>query len=169
MVVKLAMMGSRMFLTGPSAGWHAYEGIVILIAWVELALLFYKQASETNHSSIAFASLRILRLARFARIARVAKLPFFAEFTMMVNGARGGLRIFLWSQVLLALPVYAVALVFRETLGPHASNGAGAEGFSSVGNAFFTCFRCLVANDCSTLDGQPIFLLVAQTYGQGFA
>jgi len=160
MAFKLTIMGGPMYFYGPMSGWHAYESLLIVVAWAELVLLFYRhKIAETNHSSIAFASLRILRLARFVRIARVARLPFFTELIMIINGARGGLRAFFWSQVLLAVPVYAVALLFRETLGSHASSGSGAENFASVGEAFFTCFRCLVVGDCSTRDGQPIFVL----------
>jgi len=93
----------------------------------------------------------------------------FAELMMMISGAIGGVRTFIWSQLLLAVPLYVVALVFRQTLGEMSDEGNGAEAFSSVAESFFTTFRCLVVGDCTDSLGRPIFVRISDYYGPGYA
>merc|ERR1719327_1167081 len=84
----------------------------------------------------------------------------------MINGAVGGMRTLLWSCVLISIPLYAVALVLRQTLGRYAADEEfGASSFTTTAQAFFTMFRCVVGGDCSTQSGQPIFVLVTAEYG----
>merc|ERR1719330_1761510 len=74
--------------------------------------------------------------------------------------------------VLVALLLYAAALVFREALGEHGAHGqeeAVVPEFANVGTAFFTLFRCVVASDCSTREGQPIFVIVGEDWGAEYA
>merc|ERR1719247_3146949 len=65
------------------------------------------------------------------------------------------------------MPLYVVALLLRETLGKEEF-GYGAEGFSTIAQAFFTSFRCFVAGDCTDNQGRPIMVLVAQQYGWSY-
>eukprot|EP00443_Scrippsiella_acuminata_P024352 CAMPEP_0115360852 /NCGR_PEP_ID=MMETSP0270-20121206/101906_1 /TAXON_ID=71861 /ORGANISM="Scrippsiella trochoidea, Strain CCMP3099" /LENGTH=228 /DNA_ID=CAMNT_0002783411 /DNA_START=40 /DNA_END=723 /DNA_ORIENTATION=+ len=88
---------------------------------------------------------------------------------MMLNGAVGGIRTFMWSQVILAVPLYLVALILRIGLGDlHDSGHGGADFFTTLAQSYFTCFRCLVAGDCNNADGKPIFVLVSRAYGWWF-
>jgi len=82
---------------------------------------------------------------------------------MMINGAVGSIRTLGWSMVLIALPVYGMALLLRESLGGEV--GEGAEAFQTVLTSSFTVFRCLVAAECTTSEGKPIFVLVSSQYG----
>uniref|UniRef100_A0A7S2IPC6 EF-hand domain-containing protein n=1 Tax=Zooxanthella nutricula TaxID=1333877 RepID=A0A7S2IPC6_9DINO len=75
----------------------------------------------------------------------------------------GGMRTLMWSVCLIILPVYALCLVFRETLGSQVGHGAGY--FNSVPRSFFTVFRCIVIGDCADDAGRPIFLLITEKYG----
>jgi len=92
---------------------------------------------------------------------------------MMINGALGGMRTLLWSMVLIAVPIYAVALVLRESVGEFADQAAdggqanGAEYFATLGLAWFTMFRCVVAGECTTEEGKPVFVLVTKHFGWG--
>merc|ERR1712039_484065 len=70
--------------------------------------------------------------------------------------------------VILAVPLYVVALVLRIGLGEFKDNGNGAQLFQSLATSYFTCFRCWVAGDCTDSNGMPIFVLVVQAYGWWF-
>eukprot|EP00928_Gymnodinium_smaydae_P036593 TRINITY_DN25551_c0_g1_i2.p1 TRINITY_DN25551_c0_g1~~TRINITY_DN25551_c0_g1_i2.p1 ORF type:complete len:298 (+),score=49.89 TRINITY_DN25551_c0_g1_i2:152-1045(+) len=81
------------------------------------------------------------------------------------------MRTLAWSMLLVCIPLYTIALVMRETVGSYedASETAGAKHFTTLGAAFFSIFRCVVAGDCSDKDGRPIFVLIVDAYGWGFA
>jgi len=83
----------------------------------------------------------------------------------MVKGTMGGARTLFWATILISLPLYAVSLFFRETVGNLADQGHAAEMFSSVGISFFSLFNCIVAGECTQDSGQPIFLLLSKKYG----
>jgi len=53
----------------------------------------------------------------------------------------------------------------RETLGEEDGEGYGAESFSTLPQAGFNTFRCLVVEDCADETGRPIFVLVTDRYG----
>merc|ERR1712190_721929 len=98
------------------------------------------------------STFRILRIGRITRIVRVARLPMFTDFVMMINGAVGGLKTLLWAVVLIAVPLFVVGLVFRETLG-RDDKMKGQENFATLPTAAFTLFRCVVAGDCNDKNG----------------
>lgn len=74
----------------------------------------------------------------------------------------------MWSAVLIICPVYAFALFMRVTLGSMSDPGAGATHFTTLGESLFTVFRCIVAGDCTNGAGQPIFVLIGESYGWGY-
>jgi len=67
--------------------------------------------------------------------------------------------------VIVSVPLYAVALVMRETLGVHAAEKGGADSFGTVALSLFTTFRCFMAGDCTDDHGVPIFSLVVREHG----
>lgn len=147
--------------------WTIYEVAMATFAYVEIFLTLANLDPE--ESGGVFAALRVLRLVRIARILSIVRIPIFTELVMMIDGIVGGFKTLIWSQLLLAVPIYVVALLFRETLGRHSSSARGAEYFGTLSISFFTTFRCFVVGDCSTDDGRPIMVEVADAYGSGFA
>jgi len=97
----------------------------------------------------------------------MCRLDWFTELTQMISGAMGGMRTLMWSIVLISLPLFAVALLLRETLGNAADPDSSTKKFSSLAESFFTLFRC-VLGDCTQEDGKPIFVHVTSTHGWGF-
>uniref|UniRef100_A0A7S2IN36 EF-hand domain-containing protein n=1 Tax=Zooxanthella nutricula TaxID=1333877 RepID=A0A7S2IN36_9DINO len=75
----------------------------------------------------------------------------------------GGMRTLMWSVCLIILPVYALCLVFRETLGSQVGHGAGY--FNSVPRSFFTVFRCIIIGDFADDQGRPVFLMITESFG----
>merc|ERR1712048_691777 len=86
----------------------------------------------------------------------------------MVSGVVGGMQTLLWSIFLVCIPLYFVAFVMRESAG-NLPDSDGTELFSSLGDSFFTMFRCMVGGDCSAKSGMPIFVLLTHSHGPGFA
>jgi len=164
--------GLRYFFYGPQWRWNIFEAILVTLAIVEASILVaHRVSAKPPDGRGLLGALRVFRLARVARILRLCRLSIFAELLMMINGAIGGIRTLIWSHLLLAVPLYLVAMLLRETLGNLADegHGNGVENFSSLSASLFTSFRCLVSGDCTTEDGKPIFLLVSKAYGFGFA
>ena len=87
---------------------------------------------------------------------------------MMIQGSLGGMRSFCWASLLLFMPVFFMAFVFRQSVGGEYEEGRNTdttEPFSTLAMSIFTCFRCLVLGDCSQSEGRPVFLLLTQDYG----
>mmetsp|Transcript_138487 Transcript_138487/g.359897 ORF Transcript_138487/g.359897 Transcript_138487/m.359897 type:complete len:644 (+) Transcript_138487:55-1986(+) len=164
---KLWYYGCKAFFGGKDRSWHIYESIIVSVAYAEIGLTL--SPYNPGDSGGVFAALRVLRLARIARILSIIRIPIFTDLVMMIDGTVGGFKTLLWSQLLIAVPLYVVALLFRETLGKHADAGQGAQYFGSLSMSFFTTFRCLVMGDCSTADGRPLMVEVSEVYGTGFA
>merc|ERR1719440_2318506 len=75
--------------------------------------------------------------------------------------------------VLLVIPIYAIALVLRETVGESDLQYEEyhlhyIKPFMTLSNSFFTVFRCIMG-DCSTATGQPIPVLLTDNFGWAFA
>lgn len=152
----------------PDLRWRYFEFSMVVMSIVEL-LLAALPTNGMDGMGSKFNLLRIVRLTRVFRILRVCRLGFFTELVMMVNGAIGGMRTLIWSFALLAMPLYVVAMLMHESLGDVRNQGGGAGNFSSISRAWFTMFRCSVASDCATEEGRPIFLLLVNDFGWGYA
>lgn len=180
--IQVHLNGLREYLLGQDRKWHLFELSLVVLALLEVIINLINPSMSKNTSTSNFSLFRILRLVRITRLFRVCRLAIFSELVVMVKGTLGGIKTLLWSVVLISLPLYAVSLLFRETLGrveipAPATNGIatgppvdlhGAEAFRSVGLSLFTIFRCVVVGECTDMDGRPIFSLVVDEYGWGY-
>lgn len=167
LLIKVCLVGIKPYFTSSGAAWNYFDGLLTMSAVVEVvtSLLALQNESDGESESVNMSFFRVMRLVRIVKITRLARVPFLTELMMMLQGALGGAKTFMWSLVLISVPIYMVALVLRETLGSSAEHGKGAEEFSNIGKAFFTVFRCCVAQDCTQKDGQPLAILVTRSYG----
>merc|ERR1719188_1430902 len=94
--------------------WNTFECILVAMAVLETIIGFAQLSLGPNANISLF---RMVRLFRVTRILRVCRLLIFVDLVMMINGTLGGFRTLLWSFVLVAFPLYALAIIFRETLG----------------------------------------------------
>jgi len=106
-------------------------------------------------------------MIRITRILRICRLQIFSELLVMVVGTLGGMKTLVWAAALTAVPMYALAIMFRETLGERGGP-TGTENFGTFQMAFYTVFRCTVSGECSDVYGRPILKLVAQEDGRGY-
>jgi len=65
-------------------------------------------------------------------------------------------------------PIYASAILLRETVGNDEDHKHLVKPFNSIPSAFFTTFRCIMG-DCSAKTGQPLPVLFTDTFGWTFA
>jgi len=172
LVVKLRLLGIRDYFFGTDSRWNVFEAVLVMLALVELVAAFVKPAGGeggTGGGTTNLSLFRILRLTRITRLLRMCRFEVFSELMVMIKGTMRGFKTLLWASLLLSLPLYALSIVFRETLGIHRDEGYGAECFSTVPEAFYTVLRCVLASECTDHEGKPIFALVADHYGWGYA
>jgi len=108
--------------------WRIFEFMLNFLALLEI--VFAAVGTNLTGGTSKASFFRTLRLTRIARIIRVCRLRMFADLLMMINGAIGGMRTLFWSMILISLPLYAVALLLRESLGDEP--GEGAASFASL-------------------------------------
>lgn len=159
-VVKCLLHGFSAYFRGPRRFWHSLDVIMLFMSCAEVALSLIGSAESSKNQLSLF---RILRLLRIARLVRIYRMAIFKDLMMMINGMIGGMRTLFCSILLICLPLYAIALVMRESIGE--ANGSQRETFRSVKNSIFTVFRCLVSGDCTDKGGRPLFILVTEEYG----
>eukprot|EP00927_Polykrikos_kofoidii_P080378 TRINITY_DN7724_c0_g1_i2.p1 TRINITY_DN7724_c0_g1~~TRINITY_DN7724_c0_g1_i2.p1 ORF type:complete len:649 (-),score=109.52 TRINITY_DN7724_c0_g1_i2:111-2057(-) len=152
------------FVTGPEWRWNVFEGLLTIQANMDLWINWAANRDRTSSSLV-----RMVRLCRITRFVRLFRLHLFHDLLLMVNGTLGGIRTLCWSAVIIACPVYIVAIILRESLGGEPDLGKGEQMFRSLSSSFFTVFRCVVCGDCSTENGSPVFVLVSSNYGWGFS
>jgi len=168
-VLKAITSGYREYVFGIDRKWNLFEASLVLLALIELILgMSLMHASNGSGGTKLMSLARIVRLVRLTRLIRLARLEIFCDLVVMIRGTLGGMRTLLWSAVVIAVPLYALSLFFRETLGNLSDSGSGAENFATLPTAFFTMFRCIVAADCNDIEGYPIFLMVSRAYGWGY-
>eukprot|EP00927_Polykrikos_kofoidii_P085953 TRINITY_DN9487_c1_g1_i1.p1 TRINITY_DN9487_c1_g1~~TRINITY_DN9487_c1_g1_i1.p1 ORF type:complete len:653 (-),score=75.29 TRINITY_DN9487_c1_g1_i1:44-2002(-) len=165
-ILKLYIFGIWGYFVGKDRVWNIFELLLSFVAAIEVGLSLAGNFDGDLSSPI----LRLIRLSRIAKIVRVLRLQVCKELMLMVTGILGGMRTLLWSFVLICIPLYAVAMLMRETAGrlPRAEDD-GTENFSTLSSAFYTMFRCVVGGDCSDETGRPIFLMLATNHGWHYA
>jgi len=163
-------VGCRTYFFGSDWKWNVVETSLLFLSLIEVAMGLSTMGRTDGKDEVSFSLIRVVRLARIAKIIRVLRLEVFKDLMVMVQSLIGGIRTLFWSMVLISIPLYCVSLVLRETAGNLAhSADVGTESFATVHESFFTTFRCVVAGDCSTKDGRPVFVLLSAAHGYGYA
>jgi len=164
LTVKWRRQGTKEFFSSEVWMANTLDFVLVVLAWAEIVVVMADTSTESDKSGFSLSAVRSFRLLRIARIFRMARLPMFTELIMMLDGALGGFRALLWSQMLIALFLYIVALILRELVGTEILVD-DALYFQTLPSAFFTSFRCLVASDCTDSSGRPIFVELTKAYG----
>jgi len=167
LVFKICTFGFVEVFCGYDWRWGWFEMILAMAAWIEILLTAL--VGSHGSSSYNISVFRVVRLFRITRVIQVVRFQIFGDLLMMIQGALGSLRTLMWSAVLIACPVYAIALFLRETLGSVSNPGPGAMHFTSLGDSLFTVFRCIVASDCTDAEGLPLFVSISDKHGWGYS
>lgn len=167
-IIQMFLQGAREYLIGHDWRWHIFEIVLVALAILEVSLSVAEELSSSGSNNNNSALFRIMRVQRIIRLFRICRLSFFCDLVVMVNGTCGGIKTVMCGAVLISLPLYAVSLFFRETLGHYESTMNGAEAFRTMPMAFFTVFRCMVVGECTDERGRPIFTLVVEQYGWSY-
>merc|ERR1712150_211920 len=167
MFARIRYSGCRAHFTGHDWCWNGFDAFVVFFAVVET--IAHVLALVADIDTYSFTLIRLLRLTRLARLLRIFRLHFLKELSLMIKGFLGGIRTLLWAVVLLFFAIYIIAVLATSTVGRARLEPVidKEELFSSVPRSMFTAFRCFVG-DCTTLQGRPITLLLAQVYGWSY-
>jgi len=157
-VFKMKLGGIKGFFCGRMRAWNTFDFIVFVLAGLEVAVSIISLSSGSPLQKSSWSVVRIVRMCRITRLARLIRFSLFKDLLMMINGMMGGMRTLFWSMVLILLPLYAVAVLLRDSIG-------GNQNFDSLDNAMFTVFRCFVSGDCSDPDGRPIVVSMIKQHG----
>jgi hypothetical protein len=166
-IFKLTLFGVHDYCFGTERRWNLFETVLVIMS---IAEFFWIEYGPSTQDEATAPLLRLVRLGRIAKVIRVLRLHVFKELMVMVQGILGGLRTLGWSFVLISLPLYIAALILRDTAGKETKRRDDAtENFENLSKAFFTLFRCVVVGDCSDTGGRPIFVLLVEAHGWGYA
>mmetsp|Transcript_57792 Transcript_57792/g.137595 ORF Transcript_57792/g.137595 Transcript_57792/m.137595 type:complete len:818 (-) Transcript_57792:192-2645(-) len=158
-LLKMRFAGWYHYFRGPDFVINGFDFVLMVLAWGEVCFKVADGDSQGAHL------LQLVRMIRVTKILRICRLGMFADMLMMINGAIGSFRTLIYSIFLITLPLYVVSLVFHELLQKHSEEGGGAEAFDTLALSGFNMFLCIVANECSSLEGKPIFSQVVANYG----
>jgi len=150
--VNLWFFGVDEFFCGKRWKWSAFDVVLAMTSVMEVCAPL---GADTDHLSI-FSFFSFVRILRVSRFARWAKIPVFKDLFAMMTGIIGGMRMMVWSLLLVMLPIYSVACLLRDTMKDQNVDII----FSTLPWTLFTLWRCFVGGDCSTLSGQPAFALL---------
>lgn len=162
MLLKMLVQKAQ-YLWGPDCMWNLFEAFLVGVAIVEVFIAF--GAIESTIDASRLSIVRMVKIVRITRLARWVRLPFFRDLFTMINGVVGGTRTLIWSMVLIMIPVYAVALLCRETIGRERDTPFETNPFDTIYRSIFTLFRCMVPGECSDELGRPIFVLLTDSHG----
>eukprot|EP00927_Polykrikos_kofoidii_P017842 TRINITY_DN18182_c0_g1_i1.p1 TRINITY_DN18182_c0_g1~~TRINITY_DN18182_c0_g1_i1.p1 ORF type:complete len:646 (+),score=92.83 TRINITY_DN18182_c0_g1_i1:149-2086(+) len=168
---RMWLIGLNRFVFGADWRWNIFETLLTIQSCVDVLLSWIDRSNPDTTSTQgdnAWPLVRIVRICRITRFLRLLKLNLFNDLLLMINGTLGGIRTLWWSTVLVACPIYVVSILLRETIGNSEEKDECTQLFSNLPTAFFTVFRCVVAGDCTTDSGRPLFVLISAEYGWGF-
>jgi len=166
MVLKMWVQRVQ-YLCGPDWLWNLFEAFLVGVAIAEVFISVGVIESSIDASRLSV--VRLVKVVRITRLARWVRLPFFRDLFTMINGVVGGTRTLLWSFVIIMIPVYAVALFCRETIGRDTETPFQTNPFGTIYLSVFTLFRCMVPGECADDLGRPIFVLLTDSHGWWWA
>lgn len=182
-LVKLHLHGCFEYFCGKDYLWHLFELALATVAVVELVLEKCSDLSNTNREiAVQVQLMRWARLPRLVRIFRVLHLHLglFRDFHDILHRLTEGIGSLQSSMVLMFTVIIMAATVMECLIGRRETHPWIKEEldiddererhilFSDVFRASFTVFRC-INSDCTTTDGSPISLWLAEVYGPFFA
>lgn len=170
--IRVHCVGCVDHFFGADWQWNFFDICIVLIAVVDVILLFFDTTTDGLHG---ISIVRLVRLVRIVRILRLLRMKFFKELALMVNGVIGGFRTLSWAFVFLSVLVFMLGITMKSLMEPELSSCSAeviaseadcneSEAlmqrhhpvlFASVYRSMFTVFRCLTG-DCAAPDGVPL-------------
>jgi len=157
-VFKINLNGFKGFFCGEMRTWNLFDFVVFVMATLEVGVSIINLLQGIPAHKTSLSMVRIVRMCRITRLVRLIRFSLFKDLLMMINGMIGGMRTLFWSMILIVLPLYAVAVLLRDSVGTNKN-------IDSLDNAMFTVFRCFVSGDCSDSDGRPIVVSLIKESG----
>mmetsp|Transcript_88264 Transcript_88264/g.248513 ORF Transcript_88264/g.248513 Transcript_88264/m.248513 type:complete len:685 (-) Transcript_88264:94-2148(-) len=168
-VIKVSRRGFLSYIGGAERFWNWFDmGICLFGVADTCTTIVVLQSGRFRSSSVV--ALRMIRLFKVLKLARFFRILRFREMKLFVNGLIGMLKTVSAAFVLLFLVVYGFGVTLVQFVDVADSQVAPREDllFDTVPRCMFTVFRCLMAGDCSTINGTPIALHMSDSVGTLF-
>lgn len=150
MTIRIVAVGLYTYLFGKGAGWNWLDVLVVVPAWVELAVDYWtdEQGMEGGSSS-TFRIIRIFKITRLLQVVRSLRIvKFISALRALVMSVVDTTRQLLWALILLGLVQYSFGILFTDAvLDYSASNGPDADQMKYFGTVFtsvMTLFRSIL-------------------------
>lgn len=150
MCIRILAAGLSTYLFGKGAGWNWLDVLVVVPAWVELALdLWTDEQGMEGGSSSTFRIIRIFKITRLLQVVRSLRIvKFISALRALVMSVVDTTRQLLWALILLGLVQYSFGILFTDAvLDYSASNGPDADQMKYFGTVFtsvMTLFRSIL-------------------------
>lgn len=150
MTIRIMAMGLSTYLFGKGAGWNWLDVLVVVPAWVELALdLWTDEQGMEGGSSSTFRIIRIFKITRLLQVVRSLRIvKFISALRALVMSVVDTTRQLLWALILLGLVQYSFGILFTDAVLDYlASNGPDADQMKYFGTVFtsvMTLFRSIL-------------------------
>eukprot|EP00927_Polykrikos_kofoidii_P042164 TRINITY_DN3601_c0_g1_i3.p1 TRINITY_DN3601_c0_g1~~TRINITY_DN3601_c0_g1_i3.p1 ORF type:complete len:712 (-),score=106.80 TRINITY_DN3601_c0_g1_i3:120-2255(-) len=113
------------FFYEEDAGWNWFDLSVLLLSFVDLAMVTSPTDSVPSKLSVMTLLIRLVRFVRIARLFRI--LRFLDEMRTIVVCVLGAMRSLAWTLLLLAMLIYVVAICLTQVVIDHRKDADTSE------------------------------------------
>ncbi|CAE6973091.1 Catsper1, partial [Symbiodinium sp. CCMP2456] len=150
MSVRVAAVGVRSYFFGQSWAWNWLDVVVVVPAWVELAMDFAMRGGTEGTGTSNFRIIRVFKITRLLQVVRSLRIVrFIGALRALVMSVVDTTRQLIWALILLALVIYSFAILFTDACQDHMFRNGRVdsmdEHFGSVYASSTTLFQSILA------------------------
>lgn len=150
MSVRVAAVGVKNYFFGPSWAWNWLDVVVVVPAWVELAMDFAMRGGTEGTGTSNFRIIRVFKITRLLQVVRPLRIVrFIGALRALVMSVVDTTRQLVWALILLALVIYSFAILFTDACQDHMFRNGHVdsmdEHFGSVYASSTTLFQSILA------------------------
>ena len=150
MSIRVTAAGPSAYFFGQSWAWNWLDVVVVIPAWVELAMDFAMRGGTEGTGTSNFRIIRVFKITRLLQVVRSLRIVrFIGALRALVMSVIDTTRQLIWALVLLTLVIYSFGILFTDASQDHMfRNGPDAamdEHFGSVYASCTTLFRSILA------------------------
>eukprot|EP00927_Polykrikos_kofoidii_P021741 TRINITY_DN20495_c0_g1_i4.p1 TRINITY_DN20495_c0_g1~~TRINITY_DN20495_c0_g1_i4.p1 ORF type:complete len:598 (-),score=84.10 TRINITY_DN20495_c0_g1_i4:57-1850(-) len=157
-LVNLRVAGAILYFSGPLKWWNIFDCFCVLLAIFDIATTILRKTTSRGAEVSGITAVKMIRMAKLLRLVRLMRFHVFTELKNIITGLFSGLRVLIWSQVLLCLIIYLGAIFMTNMLGKSHPE------FSTVPASMLTLFRCFT-DGCAAYDGTPLQARLFREFG----
>jgi len=148
--LKLVVHG-KYFMCNASAGWNAFDLILVSSAVFEQATAVYLEVKGSGVNLTFLRSLRVLKVAKAMRLVKVVK--FVTELRLVIDCFMASTQSLFWAIVVITGFLFLYGIYFVQAMASYLDEAKGelsndvrhyiTDSFGSVQQAMVTLFECV--------------------------